>query len=310
MFSAKCAEKGLKWTTHWDMTIEASPGNVARPHPHPLPQEREPASSTPDISKPTRGAVLVLRVRGDEGKLRQVLINLLANAVKFTERGGVILKVGQASRLSSGTATAGDVCDGTATDATESAVRDRRDACPTFWFEVIDTGVGIPGDVQADLFKPFHQGAAGIKIGGTGLGLAIAKRLLALMSGQLEFESEAGKGSRFWFTVPLDVVEADGTSNIQPQTAEFERVTRLAKGCVVKALVVDDVRENREVISQMLTSLGCEVVTAESGERAVEVELAARPDIVFMDIRLPGIDGVEATRRIKASVVSLKWLYI
>ncbi len=201
-------------------------------------------------------------VRGDEGKLRQVLINLLGNAVKFTERGRVTL------RLNTGEGDA-------------------------WQFEVSDTGPGISPDAQRVIFKAFQQGPGARPHGGTGLGLTIARRQVELMGGSLGVRSEPGAGSNFFFTLVLP--DARGTGQASARTP---RVRRLAAGSKVRTLVVDDIRENREVLSTMLAGIGCEVVLAENGRQALEAVAASRPGIVFMDMRMPEIDGVEATRRL------------
>jgi signal transduction histidine kinase/DNA-binding NarL/FixJ family response regulator len=199
-------------------------------------------------------------VRGDAGKLRQVLINLIGNAVKFTQRGRVILRLGR-----------------------------EEDA---WTFEVSDTGPGIPADAQRAIFEPFQQGPNTRGSGGTGLGLTIARRQVELMGGQLEVRSEPGVGSNFFFTVTLPA-GAPRTS-VEPA---YE-VERLAPGSEVRALVVDDIRENREVLSTLLAAIGCEIILAENGRQALEAVQVSHPSIVFMDMRLPEIDGLEATRRI------------
>jgi signal transduction histidine kinase/CheY-like chemotaxis protein len=203
-----------------------------------------------------------LPVRGDEGKLRQVLINLLGNAVKFTERGRVTLRV----------------------------TPHENDA---WQFAVCDTGIGIPGNAQLAIFDPFQQGPGARGQGGTGLGLTIARRQVELMGGKLEVQSEPGRGSTFFFTVRLPAVA--GRASIPLETREVER---LARGSQVRALVVDDIRENREVLSAMLAAIGCEIILAENGRQALEAVSVSRPNVVFMDMRLPEIDGLEATRRI------------
>ncbi|MGB8166787.1 MAG: ATP-binding protein, partial [Chthoniobacteraceae bacterium] len=199
-------------------------------------------------------------VRGDSGKLRQVLINLLGNAVKFTERGRVVLRLNRAD------------------DA--------------WTFQVSDTGIGIPPEAQQAVFKPFQQGVGARGRGGTGLGLTIARRQVELMGGELTVRSAPGEGSTFSFTIPLP---AGATRALPDAPREIER---LAAGSEVRALVVDDIRENREVLSTLLAAIGCEIVLAENGRQALEAVSASRPDIVFMDMRLPEIDGLEATRRI------------
>jgi len=204
----------------------------------------------------------ILLVRGDEGKLRQVLINLLGNAVKFTARGRVTLRV----------------------------MPHQNDA----WaFTVSDTGIGIPANAQIAIFNPFQRGPGARGEGGTGLGLTIARRQVELMGGKLEVESKPGEGSTFFFTVALPAVA--GRASVPAETREVER---LADGFQVRALVVDDIRENREVLSAMLAAIGCEIVLAENGRQALEAVSVSHPDIVFMDMRLPEIDGLEATRRI------------
>jgi CheY-like chemotaxis protein len=191
-----------------------------------------------------------------------VLINLLGNAVKFTERGRVTLRV----------------------------TPHENDA---WQFAVSDTGIGIPEAAQLAIFNPFQQGPGSRRQGGTGLGLTIARRQVELMGGNLEVHSEPGKGSTFFFTVRLPANA--GRASVLLETREVER---LARGSQVRALVVDDIRENREVLSAMLAAIGCEIVLAENGRQALEAVSVSHPNVVFMDMRLPEIDGLEATRRI------------
>lgn len=202
-----------------------------------------------------------MRVRGDEGKLRQVLINLLGNAVKFTCSGEVYLHLKS---------------------------KDQK----TWLFEVIDTGLGIPAEEQSDVFKPFHQGSGARHQGGTGLGLAIARRQVELLGGRLELQSERGIGSRFFFEIPLDPAT---TASESPR-----EVIRLAEGFRVCALVVDDRQENCEVMGGLLAMIGCEVLYATSGEEAVEIVKEQKPDIVFLDLILPGLNGADTARQIIA----------
>lgn len=200
------------------------------------------------------------RVRGDEGKLRQVLLNLVGNAVKFTSVGEVSLRLAR-----------------------------QPDGCRRF--EVFDTGLGIPAEEQTEIFKPFHQGSGARHQGGTGLGLAIAQRQVELLGGKLELKSERGIGSCFFFTIPL----AETLAALEPVAP---RVVRLAGGCAVRALVVDDNRDNREVLGRMLSAVGCEVMFAENGETAIALVCAQKPQIVFLDLLMPGLGGAETARKI------------
>ncbi|MCC7261171.1 MAG: response regulator [Candidatus Latescibacteria bacterium] len=204
-------------------------------------------------------------VRGDENKLRQVLINLLGNAVKFTKTGEVGLKV---------------------------APREGERYC----FTVRDPGPGIALERQAAIFEPFQQEEEGLRHGGTGLGLAIARRHVELMGGKLALESAPGAGARFSFELVLPNAEGAAAAG----EGRWSQVKHLAAGQSVGVLVVDDVAENRAMLGQMLERLGVQVYLAESGYQALEQARQQRPDIVFMDIRMPGIDGVETRRRLVA----------
>ncbi len=202
-------------------------------------------------------------VRGDEGKLRQILINLLGNAVKFTTTGCVTLRI--------------------------SKEEERR------WrFEVEDTGPGISAELRQRIFEPFQQGLDAKGKGGTGLGLAIAQRQVKVMGGSLQVRSAPGQGSVFSFAIDLPPATA---RRMSPRD-EFAAVERIAGGTEVRALVVDDILENREVLSLMLTLIGCNVNVAKNGEEALDLITVAQPDIVFLDMRLPGISGFDTARRI------------
>ena len=219
------------------------------------------------------GRVSDVWVVGDENKLRQVLINLLGNAVKFTETGTVGLRV-------------------------TSRGEDR------YYFEVFDSGQGIPQDRQDVIFEPFQQDSAGIRYGGTGLGLAIAKRHVELMNGQLELVSTVGEGSRFYFTLllpPGDEGLGRDASASDARMARWSQVKHLAAGQQIEALIVDDVATNRDVLSQMLEKIGVSYRLADSGEMALDRVAQKIPDIVFMDIRMPGMDGAEAMQKLFAT---------
>ena len=206
-------------------------------------------------------------VHGDEGKLRQVLMNLLANAVKFTQAGQVQLVV-------------------------EACGDDR------YNFEVSDTGQGIPVEKQASVFEPFQQEEAGLSKGGTGLGLAISRQHVALMGGEIGLESRPGEGARFFFSLVLpSASEVQETEEI----ADWAKIVGLAAGTSVKALVVDDQEGNRDVLLEILERIGVEVDTAENGALALERVRECMPDIVFMDIRMPVMDGPEALKHLVAT---------
>ena len=213
--------------------------------------------------------VTATRVFSDEGKLRQVLINLLGNAVKFTSQGEVTLTV-----------TSG--------------------ADDEYRFEVTDSGPGIPTKNQAEIFEPFHQDEAGIRQGGTGLGLAIARRHVAIMGGTLSVNSRLGSGSTFFFTIKLPAIGTSTAADEAARTeAHYSKVAGIAGDTVVRALVVDDVATNRDILQQMLVRIGVDVDVVASGEQAIEQVAARMPEIVFMDIRMPGgIDGIETMRRL------------
>jgi PAS domain S-box-containing protein len=204
-----------------------------------------------------------LVVRGDERKLRQVLINLAGNAVKFTDNGSVTLSI---RPLGEG----------------------------RYGFEVRDSGIGIPAAALRGIFNPFQQASNSAGRGGTGLGLAIAKRHVDLMGGQLICESQPGQGSRFHFILTL--LSADAA--VAAKKVMDPSLMRLPQGTTVSAIVVDDIRENRDVLAAMLTAAGITVRTCPSGETALDAVAEDPPDIAFIDIMMPGMDGMETARRI------------
>ena len=203
----------------------------------------------------------------DGRRLRQILLNLLGNAIKFTDAGHVRLAIAR----------------------TQDTLR----------FDVTDTGSGIEPDAVTKIFAAFAQTKSGAAAGGTGLGLAICDRLITRMGGQLTVESELGAGSRFWFELPLVQGRHAARSerdDIEASLPPFD--ARLAPGQALTALVVDDTTANRHILASLLESAGVRVVTAADGLEAIERARATRPHIIFMDLKMTGLDGIEATRRL------------
>ena len=206
------------------------------------------------------------KVRSDPMRLRQILINLVGNAIKFTEQGEVIVRVRSVGK--------------------DGLLR----------FEVIDTGIGISSDAQQDIFNAFSQADSFTtrKYGGTGLGLAICRELATLMGGRIGVDSVVGQGSNFWLEVRLEpVIEASAT---------FTRLPRM-RLVGLRALIVDDNASNREIITQHLHSWGVEVMAAADGEAALDVLVSdegLRFDFALLDDQMPGMGGIALAQRIRS----------
>ncbi|MFZ4617165.1 MAG: ATP-binding protein [Rectinemataceae bacterium] len=214
----------------------------------------------------------------DEGKLRQILVNLIGNAVKFTETGGVAVRV-RADAVAATNAVDGEAM--------------------LLVAEVDDSGPGIPVEDMSRIFDAFHQGATGVRAGGTGLGLAISRRFVELMNGQLTFESQMDRGSCFRLEMPI--VPAQGIAILEKPVSQ--RVVGLEPGTgPFRILVVDDNADNRTLLLVLLQSIGFEVAEAKNGVEALETFERWLPHAVLMDMRMPVMDGYEATQRIKATM--------
>jgi signal transduction histidine kinase/DNA-binding NarL/FixJ family response regulator len=221
-------------------------------------------------------ASLTYTIRVDEKRLRQIVINLLSNAIRFTERGRVDFRV-------SVLATAVDE------SAQERVV---------LRFEVVDTGVGLNQADIEKIFAPFEQAGEIQEMHvGTGLGLAISQNLARMMGSQIEVESVPGSGSRFWFdlSVPLISRRPEPTQEEGPKIIGYQ-------GLVRKILVIDDELYNRDLIVQMLSPLGFDVFTAVGGREILPQVAAIQPHLILMDLKMPEIGGLEATRIIREAM--------
>jgi signal transduction histidine kinase/DNA-binding NarL/FixJ family response regulator len=214
-------------------------------------------------------------VHGDENKLRQALNNLLSNAVKFTDSGEVKFSV-------------------TAMEKNQ------------YRFDIIDTGYGVPFESQDKIFDSFQQDKEGEKKGGTGLGLAISKKLLGLMGSDLILKSEINEGARFYFTLELPPAK----DAIKNDNLISRAILHLAPNCKIKALIVDDVKENRDVLAKLLLGIGVDIIEAENGLEGVEKVKEHQPDIIFMDMRMPVMRGEDAIKIIKEEFDQIKLVAI
>jgi PAS domain S-box-containing protein len=233
-------------------------------------------------------------IQTDSHKLRQVLINLLSNALKFTRMGQVELNV----RLSPGAdAVAADaVADEMEPDA-DCPPTDRAGSTTALHFEVKDSGCGIAADEFDQLFEPFLQTSSGRRVqSGTGLGLPISQRFVRLMGGRLEVKSEVGVGSTFSFELPVTVMATASLVPSGPQPRNLKLASDQPQYCL---LVVEDNRANQLLLQRMLTHQGFDVQTANNGEEAIAQWQQVQPDLIFMDIRMPVMDGYAATQRIR-----------
>jgi signal transduction histidine kinase/DNA-binding NarL/FixJ family response regulator len=214
-------------------------------------------------------------IYADEGKLRQVLINLLGNAIKFTHTGSVTLRVGVTFER----------------DAQVFRLR----------FAVEDTGIGIALEDQERIFEPFIQSRETQSQQGTGLGLTISQQYVGLWGGRLDVRSEVGAGSTFSFEIPVALGVAEDVSHFREKVVGVVPGQRADDGGPFRLLIVEDAEANQHLLAELLHPLGFDVRQAANGEDAVAIWEAWQPHLVFMDLRMPGMNGLEATRHIKAT---------
>lgn len=224
-------------------------------------------------------------IHADEKRLRQVLINLLGNAIKFTKQGSVTLKIGVIGNQSS---------------IIGNGKEPINNQLPThkIRFQVEDTGVGITPEQLEQIFLPFEQVGDSIhKAEGTGLGLTISRKIVEMMGSEIKVESTYGKGSRFWFD--LDLPEA--TNLIESAFLKSSQTVLSYQGEKRKVMIVDDRWENRSVIVNMLNPIGFEVIEAENGQEGLEKAHESQPDLIITDLAMPVMDGLEMTQRLRES---------
>lgn len=208
-------------------------------------------------------------IKGDQVRIRQILVNLIGNALKFTEKGSVAVRLGINEKL-------------------QNHLR----------IEVEDTGPGIALEEQENLFEPFVQLVGGRDKGGTGLGLSIVHRYVELMGGDISVQSTLGKGALFKVDLPFELADA---SEIEKLRGEEQEVTGiLPNQPSYRMLIAEDQEDNRLLLSQILEKQGFQVKTVENGEACVQLFKEWHPDLIWMDWYMPIMDGMEATRRIRA----------
>jgi signal transduction histidine kinase/CheY-like chemotaxis protein len=225
------------------------------------------------------------RLVGDPGRLRQVLLNLAANAVKFTEKGsvGIVVEEEDLADTSGGGPSGSPASQGL------------RDGTRRIHFQIRDTGIGIAAEKQALIFEPFRQadGSTTRRYGGTGLGLSICRRLVSMMGGRIWVESQPGAGSTFHFTIKGVPATPPAPRSAVPAETEIPSPASL------HVLLVEDNIVNQKLARHMLENAGYTVVGAMDGREAVEACAAQRFDLVLMDLQMPHMDGFEATAELR-----------
>ncbi len=209
-------------------------------------------------------------IMGDEVRMRQILVNLIGNAVKFTNEGGITLRLNL-----------------------------KQNHQRHLLMEVEDTGPGISTEDQQQIFKPFVQvGKPGLQVG-TGLGLAISRQFVEMMGGSIGITSALGEGSVLSVDLPVETVDEATISALADQSEAAEVIGLVAGQPVYRILIVEDQRENQLLLAQLMESIGIQIKIAENGEEGVQLFQSWHPHLIWMDQRMPVVDGMEATRRIR-----------
>jgi signal transduction histidine kinase/CheY-like chemotaxis protein len=226
-------------------------------------------------------------VRADEKRLRQVLINLIGNAIKFTDTGKVIFQV---SAIASKESLTSD----------NSRIYQIR-------FQIEDTGIGITPEHLEQIFLPFEQASDSLhKSEGTGLGLAISQKLVAMMNSRIHVESTYGQGSKFWFETEMS--EVSQNLCLLPNSGDRQIVGHSGKA--KKILIVDDSEENRAVLINLLEPIGFELIEASNGQEGLEKAFSSQPDLILTDLSMPIMNGLEMTERLRKSHLTQKTIVI
>ncbi len=249
------------------------------------------------------------KLQTDPIRLRQVLINLLGNAIKFTETGSVRLEMAFRSGIRQ------DFRSTNAASTVETVDEFRDEFHDKNWieFSIIDTGIGMTPEQQNRLFKPFSQGDSSVtrQYGGSGLGLAISRRLIEMLGGSITVDSEPGKGSTFRVSIPVATI--DNEELVQPKiehrlASDDGGLEKVPRTLDCRVLVVDDRRDVRHISQHFLEKAGAKVVTAEDGQQGINAALAARDsgepfDLIVMDMQMPNVDGLQATAELRSAAV-------
>jgi two-component system sensor histidine kinase/response regulator len=259
-------------------------------------------------------------IRTDQSKLRQVLINLLGNAIKFTQQGEVKLRV---SAIVSGVQPDWNALHSplhrqnlasphphgpTNPDGSKGETGDAQSIPCHLRFEIEDTGLGMSAKEVNKIFQPFERAQSGIQIEGTGLGLAISQRFVKLLGGAIDVVSELAQGSRFTFSIRAEVVSPP---DVPAPLWDAEQVVGLAPGQpVYRVLIVEDSATNRLLMTKLMENLGFDVRVAVNGQEGIQVWQEWQPDLIWMDMQMPVLDGYAATRHIKATAQGQKTVVI